>query len=104
MNTASEHSAPVRAESISGIVTDEKGRPLANVVIYALNYNGLNTRSDADGRFVLGGLRPGDYDLLLIHKQFKPLKQFKRFKRFKPVKTIKRFESIKQRITERCYY
>lgn len=63
----------LRAQSISGVVVDADGRPVAGAFVYALNYNGLYARSDEKGRFSLRGLLRGKYNLYIVHKEFKTL-------------------------------
>ena len=57
---------------VEGVVTDQKGEPVANAVIVAVPEMRLRTRvecyrktvSDQTGRFTLHGVQPGDYTLL----------------------------------------
>lgn len=57
---------------VEGVVTDQKGAPVANAVIVAVPEPRLRTRvdryhkttSDQSGRFSLRGIPPGDYTLL----------------------------------------
>ena len=56
---------------VDGVVTDQKGEPVANAVIVAVPEMRLRTRveryrktvSDQSGRFTLHGIEPGDYTL-----------------------------------------
>jgi hypothetical protein len=60
---------PVRTARVSGVALDDRGRPLVNVTIVALQRVGFGMRSSgfaqtrADGSFVVAGLTPGEYQL-----------------------------------------
>ena len=47
---------------IGGRILDEKGKPLQDAVVSVLD-TGLETRTDNDGRYLLGLLQPGHYEL-----------------------------------------
>ncbi len=57
---------------VEGVVTDQKGEPVANAVIVAVPETRLRARveryrktvSDQSGRFTLHGVEPGDYTVL----------------------------------------
>lgn len=63
--------ASANGASAEGIVTDQKGEPVANAVIVAVPEPRLRARieryrtteSDQSGRFALHGIQPGDYTL-----------------------------------------
>jgi hypothetical protein len=57
--------------SISGIVKDKKGETIPGAGIYLSNYKNA-TVSDADGKFVLTNLKPGNYDVLVQMMGFTP--------------------------------
>jgi len=48
--------------SISGTVNDEKGEPLPGVTVFLSNTKSA-AATDGDGKFSLGGLQPGPYEL-----------------------------------------
>ncbi|MCU0727161.1 MAG: carboxypeptidase-like regulatory domain-containing protein [Planctomycetes bacterium] len=49
--------------SISGTVTDRRGRAVQHAMVFAADGGGMWARSEADGRFRLTGLDPGEYRL-----------------------------------------
>ncbi len=63
---------PIRTARITGVALDDRGRPLANVPIIAMQRVGLSmrgggpTQTRADGSFVVAGLTPGEYLLRAI--------------------------------------
>jgi len=63
-----------RSQSIAGTVKDDQGNPVEGVLVYVLNYKGLNARTDAEGRYTVSGLLPEDYSLLAIRKTYKSVK------------------------------
>ncbi len=72
-----------RAASVSGTVTDDRGRPLSGVMVEKKESSqgfgmmvraggGGTTRTDGDGNFYLGGLERGALTLLFTHSDFEP--------------------------------
>jgi RNA polymerase sigma factor (sigma-70 family) len=57
---------------IPGIVSDEEGHPISGVEITQHTLPG-SIRTDAAGRFVLGGLASEEVDLSLHHPDFRPI-------------------------------
>jgi len=56
-----------RYGSISGIVLDSlRNQPLADAEV-SISPGGTRTRSDSEGRFSLGMIRPGKYDIVATH-------------------------------------
>ncbi len=68
---------PAFGTQIKGTVTDENGNPLpgANVVVHELQ---KGTHSDADGGFLISGLKPGTYHIHITHVGFEAVSQFVR--------------------------
>ena len=61
---------PIRTARITGVALDDRGRPLANIPIIAMQRVGLSmrggsgpTQTRSDGSFVVAGLTPGEYIL-----------------------------------------
>jgi len=72
--------APVHAQvgsgGLTGLVTDPAGTPLPGVAITIVNAATTRTRlvhSGLDGRYVVGGLSPGPYELKAATDGFRPL-------------------------------
>ena len=72
--------APVHAQvgsgGLTGLVTDPAGTPLPGVAITIVNAATTRTRlvhSGLDGRYVVGGLSPGPYELKAALDGFRPL-------------------------------
>src|SRR5215218_8040760 len=70
-------SAPLAAQkkptgSISGIVRDDGGAPVANVEIIAVKHN-IAARSDSIGKFFLTALPAGAIDLTFRRLAFEPV-------------------------------
>ena len=57
-------SASAQNLSISGVVKDKKGETIPGAGIYLSNYKNA-TVTNTDGKFVLGNLKPGNYDVLV---------------------------------------
>jgi hypothetical protein len=57
-------SANAQNLSISGVVKDKKGETIPGAGVYLSNYKNA-TVTNTDGRFVLGNLKPGNYDVLV---------------------------------------
>ena len=57
---------------ISGVVKDKEGRPVPGARILLSNYK-IGTVSDNQGKFIIVGLKPGNYNLLVEMMGFQPL-------------------------------
>jgi hypothetical protein len=57
-------SVQVRAQSITGIVSDEDGNPVPFARVYALNFENLGAVTNVEGAFLFG-CDFGNYDLLV---------------------------------------
>ena len=68
--------AQVDTGSISGRITDQQGQVLVGASINITNDEtgfGLSTRSNSDGVYLLTGLRPGPYRMLVEMEGFRPV-------------------------------
>jgi len=73
---------PLRAQTLTqgavdGVVRDPEGKPLSGVVVTLRDRTGFGSMtrtSGKDGRFMLGLLPPGQYDLLLEALGYQPLR------------------------------
>jgi len=52
--------AQLQAQSLSGVVTDETNQPLPGVAVTVVG-TGKGIATDFDGRYIITGLKPGDY-------------------------------------------
>lgn len=59
----------VMAETISGIIVDKAGKPVSKAKI-EVNGSKLVVYADADGRFTLSGIRPGNVELHVTAKNY----------------------------------
>jgi hypothetical protein len=57
--------------SITGVVKDKKGETIPGAGVYLSNYKNA-TVTNTDGKFVLGNLKPGNYDVLVQMMGFLP--------------------------------
>jgi uncharacterized surface anchored protein len=58
---------------LSGTVVDTSGAVIAGATVQVLSANGtvqLTTQSDTNGSFIISGLSPGDYRLVLSNPGF----------------------------------
>ena len=60
--------------SINGLTNNEEGKPLPLVTVYLKNTN-HSTQTDSIGKFVLPGIAPGTYRLIISHLGFDPVEQ-----------------------------
>jgi len=63
-----EHAESEPATAIGGFITDRNGRPVANVTLHANAENGrfaYTTRTDRSGAYILHGIIPEQYDLIV---------------------------------------
>lgn len=57
---------------VSGVITDEKGRPVTRAVIRLLPTEDRGTMSEEDGSFIMAAVPPGNYTLEIRHLSFLP--------------------------------
>ncbi|SDF50799.1 SusC/RagA family TonB-linked outer membrane protein [Chitinophaga filiformis] len=63
---------PMKIPAVSGIITDEKGRPVARAVVRLLPTEDRGTLSEEDGSFIMAAVPPGNYTLEVRHLSFLP--------------------------------
>ena len=66
---ASLSASPLLAETISGVVTDENGRPVAGAEVTVIGEN-QQVISDANGRFTVSNLNAGEAELHIEARRF----------------------------------
>jgi iron complex outermembrane recepter protein len=66
---ASLSASPLLAETISGVVTDENGRPVAGAEVTVIGEN-QQVVSDANGRFTVSNLNAGEAELHIEARRF----------------------------------
>jgi len=64
-------SYPQGNETLRGVVSDQEGKPLADVRVEVYKTN-IATRTLSDGTFVLEGMIPGKYEILFTHPDYMP--------------------------------
>lgn len=67
-------SVPAKPYRISGMVRDKKGLPLPGASVYISNYK-IGTSADNKGRYLLEGLNPGTYTILVKMIGYQPASQ-----------------------------
>ena len=63
---------PMKIPAVSGVITDEKGRPVARAVVRLLPTEDRGTLSEEDGSFIMAAVPPGNYTLEVRHLSFLP--------------------------------
>ncbi|MBV2129172.1 TonB-dependent receptor [Arsukibacterium indicum] len=66
---ASLFASQAMAESISGVITDENGKPVAKAEVTVVGEN-QRVVTDAEGRFTVSSLRPGEAELHVEARRF----------------------------------
>lgn len=61
---------PLKIPAVSGIITDENGRPVPKAVIRLLPTEDRGTISEEDGSFIMAAVPPGNYTLEVRHLSF----------------------------------